>query len=106
MFDELQCLRESPALRRLLHHYSRLGAADRETWQDRLMELDGVTPKDLVQLHGQLLAFSWIEQNTGVTPALRQGAVPGCYRVTSLGQRALRRAEVAPEADEETAEAA
>jgi hypothetical protein len=103
MFDEVQHLRDSPTLQRLLEHYARSGAADREAWQDRLMELDGTGPHDLVQLHGELLAFNWIEQNTGVTPNPRRGAVPGCYRVTLLGQRALRRAA---DSEDEAAEAA
>jgi hypothetical protein len=52
------------------------------------------------------LAFGWVEQNTGVMPSLQPGAVLGCYRVTSAGLRALRRAEVARETDEEISEAA
>src|SRR5947209_5971276 len=89
MFDQSQRLRDSQHLFLLLTHYARLAAADREAWQDRLMQLPGVQPKDLVRLHGELLAQHWIEQNTGITPLLRAGSVPCCYRVTPAGQRAL-----------------
>ena len=85
-------LRQSEALARLLSHYADLGAADREAWQDRRMGLEGVEPRDLVRLHGQLLARGWLEQNTWVAPVLRPGAVAACYRVTAAGLRALRQA--------------
>ena len=57
-------LRQSEALARLLSHYADLGAADREAWQHRRMDLEGVEPRDLVRLHGQLIARGWLEQNT------------------------------------------
>jgi hypothetical protein len=47
MFDELDCLRESPELQRLLGHYAEAGAADRDAWQDRLMESEGVEAREL-----------------------------------------------------------
>jgi hypothetical protein len=87
MFDEDARLRESNELFRLLTHYAGDGAADRNTWQDRLMDLDGVPPKELVKLHGELLAFEWVEQNTGATAS--------GYRVTLAGLRALKRAKAA-----------
>jgi hypothetical protein len=90
MIDETLRLRTVPALRSLLTHYADLGTADRESWQDRLMDLDGLPPRELVQLHGELLAYGWIEQNTGHTPTPKPGAVPGCYRVTSVGQKVLK----------------
>ena len=85
-------LRECEALARLLTHYADLGAADREAWQDRRMDLEGVEPRELVRLHGQLIACGWLEQNTGATRVLRPGAVAACYRVTAAGLRALRQA--------------
>ena len=85
-------LREGEALARLLTHYADLGTADREAWQDRRMDLEGVEPRELVRLHGQLLARGWLEQNTGATPVLKPGAVAACYRVTAAGLRALRQA--------------
>ena len=85
-------VRQSEALALLLTHYAELGAADREAWQDRCMDLEGAKPRDLVRLHGQLLARGWLEQNTGATPVLKPGAVAACYRVTAAGLRALRQA--------------
>jgi hypothetical protein len=104
MFDELDHLRQSAELLRLLTHYAELGAADREVWHDRLMRMDGLEPRDLVRLHGELIAFGWIEQNTGITPAPKPGTVAGCYRVTTAGLRALKLAQ-APRTDDEDANA-
>jgi hypothetical protein len=91
MLDDLQRLRETEALARLLAHYADLGAADREAWQDRVMDLDGVEPRQLVLLHGELIAYGWVEQNTGSTAVLKAGVVAACYRVTGAGLRALRK---------------
>jgi hypothetical protein len=91
---------------RLLTHYADLGAADREAWQDRRMGLEGVEPRDLVRMHGQLLARGWLEQNAGATPALRPGVVAACYCVTAAGRLALRQARDGdPAEDERLAEA-
>jgi hypothetical protein len=106
MHDELDHLRTCPELLRLLGHYTQAGAADPEVWQDRLMQLDGVEPPDLVKLHGLLLAFEWLEQNTGRIPAVRLGAVPGCYRVTAAGIRAGKRAGGSVGEDEDASVAA
>jgi len=48
------------------------------------MQLDEVEPKELSTLHGELMAFDWIEQNTGQ-------AISACYRVTLNGLREFRR---------------
>ncbi len=90
MFDEMERLRDAPGLFDLLAHYGQLGSADRQVWQDRLASLAGVEPRELVRFHGELLAYGWIEQNTGATPVLRPGAAPACYRVTPAGVRALK----------------
>jgi hypothetical protein len=95
MFDELERLGEDPRLFVLLAHYARAGAADREAWQDRLMAMDGVRPEDLVKLHGELIAYDWVEQNTGAASAPRAGVVPQCYRVTPAGMRAFRQGNTA-----------
>ena len=92
MFDELERLRDSKELFDLLAHYTELGAADRQVWQDRLIEMAGVEPRALVKLHGELLAYGWLEQNTGMTPVLRPGTAVSCYRVTPAGIRALKQA--------------
>jgi hypothetical protein len=104
MLDELDRLRKDKKLFRVLAHYVRLGAENRETWQDRLMELDAVQPKDLVKYHGELIALGWVEQNSGVVPGLRTGSVLQCYRATIQGFRALRRTQA--EALEERGRAA
>jgi hypothetical protein len=99
-------LQVGEALARLLSHSADLGATDREAWQDRLTDLEGVEPRDLVRLHGQLLACGWVEQNTGATPVPRPGVVAACYRVTAAGLRALRQARDGdPGADDGLAEA-
>ena len=90
MSDELDRLRTKPALLQLLTHYAELGTVCRETWQDRLMAMDGVESPEITKFHGELIAFSWIEQNTGNCPGIRAGTIPGCYRVTLAGLRALK----------------
>ena len=70
------------------------------------MALEGVGSRDLVRLHGQLIACGWVEQNAGATPVLRPGAVAACYRVTAAGLRALRQARDGdPGEDDRLAEA-
>ena len=88
MFDEMEPLLEGAELQQLLGHYANLGKLDRLIWQDRLMGLDGLDERDLAGLHGELLAYGWLEQNTGTTPGSRSGA--GCYRITPAGMRALK----------------
>jgi hypothetical protein len=95
MFDEMERLRAAKGLCELLAHYAGLGADDRQVWQDRLGQVDGASARELVQLHGELLAYGWLEQNTGATPVLRKGSVPQCYRVTAAGRRALKQARAA-----------
>ena len=90
MFDELERLRDVKELSALLRHYQKVGEADRQAWQDRLADLEGVEPRQLVKLHGELLAYGWLEQNTGLTPVLRVGAAASCYRITPAGIRALK----------------
>jgi hypothetical protein len=94
MFDDLDRLRSNAHLRGLLDHYAGLGRDERETWRDRLMQLDGIETAQLVRLHGELLAFGWIDQNTGHTPLFKPGVVAACYRITSAGLRALKQASV------------
>ena len=47
MFDEFERLCRTKSLLRLLGHYADLGAKDREAWQDRVMSLEGVAPREL-----------------------------------------------------------
>jgi hypothetical protein len=76
MFDEIDRLRQDDALHRLLCHYTEAGAADRDGWQDRLMELPAVERPHLVKLHGELLAFGWIEMNVGMAALAGRAAWP------------------------------
>ena len=100
MFDELDRLRADESLQHLLAHYSNLGEFNREVWQDRLMEYGGLSRECLVRLHGELLAHLWIEQNVGVLPVLRTGALPQSYRVTAAGLRALKHVQHSDENEE------
>ena len=99
-FDGLERLRTKSDLRRLLTHYLELAESDRTAWQDRLMVMEGFERQELSKLHGELIAFGWIEQNTGNITVLRAEAVPGCYRITLAGLRAVKQIQ-APEADGE-----
>jgi hypothetical protein len=94
VFDEMDQLRASPELFALLAHYADRAGEDRQAWQDRVMEQEGLAPRELSRLHGELIASGWLEQNTGLAGA-RAGAVTGCYRATPAGRRAVkgRRAE-------------
>jgi hypothetical protein len=90
MFNELVRLRDTPSLFELLSHYAGLAAPDRQAWQDRQMQQESCDAREMTRLHGELIAHGWVEQNTGLTPVLRKGAVPACYRVTTAGIRALK----------------
>jgi hypothetical protein len=92
MFNELERLRDVPELCELLTHYAEAAAPDRQAWQDRRAELGELGQRELVRLHGELLAYGWLEQNTGATPVLESGAARQCYRVTPAGLRALKQA--------------
>ena len=63
------------------------------------MAMEGVESPELSKLHGDLIAFNWIEQNTGNFSVIRGGAVPACYRVTLNGFKAIQQIK-APEVDE------
>jgi hypothetical protein len=96
MFDELERLRDTATLQELLGHYAQAGAVDRERWQDRRMQVTGVEAKELTTLHGELLAYGWVEQNTGHTASAQAGVVACCYRVTPAGLRAWQHAQSGP----------
>lgn len=83
--DELSCLRNDAHLLALLSHYAVVAEAEFEAWHDRLMRLDGVEAPQMARLHGELIAFGWVEQNTGIVPVR--------YRITLDGWRAIKRAE-------------
>ena len=76
MIDDLVRLRTHSSLRTFLTHYADLAQAGRGIWQDRVMTLDGVDAAEISRLHGQLIAFDWIEQNIGHFGALKPGGLP------------------------------
>jgi hypothetical protein len=92
MFDEMERLRQTKELFELLEYYQERAGDDRQAWQDRAVEREGVAVGELVRLHGELLAYGWLEQNTGTTAVARLGAALACYRITPAGIRALRQA--------------
>jgi hypothetical protein len=91
MVDFSARLRDNARLLTLLSHYAQAGSVDRTAWQDRLMQMDGAEPKELTALHGELIAFDWIEQNTGPVSVRPDGTLAACYRVTQNGLREFRR---------------
>jgi hypothetical protein len=95
MFDEMERLCTVKELHELLETYHSRAGGDRHAWQDRIQDLEGVAARDLARLHGELIAYGWLEQNTGNTPVPKIGAAPSCYRITTAGIRALREAREA-----------
>lgn len=91
MLDDSLRLQENPHLLTLLTHYAQQGTEDRTTWRDRLMQMEDVEPKQLSALHGELIAFDWIEQNTGQAISRSDGTLSSCYRITLNGLREYRR---------------
>ncbi len=91
MLDFSRWRRENAHLLSLLSHYAELASEDRTVWQDRLMQIEGIESKQLIVLHGELIAFDWIEQNTGHAGCRPDGTLSGCYRITQHGLREFRR---------------
>lgn len=103
MFDDVERLQDNPRLAELLSHYANLGKESRVIWQDRLMHMEGIEAKELSVLHGELMVFDWLEQNTGQASAFKEGAISACYRITLHGLRNLDRLQ-GVEIEEECAE--
>src|SRR5450631_2832095 len=57
MLDDSLRIQENPQLLFLLSHYAQQGADDRATWRDRLMQMEGVEPRQLSALHGGLREY-------------------------------------------------
>jgi hypothetical protein len=89
MPDEDARLQENAHLLFLLEHYC--ASEDRETWLDRVMQIAELDRAAITGLHGELLAYGWIEQNTGVLPLPQMGACAGSYRSSAAGRKALTR---------------
>jgi hypothetical protein len=95
MFDELDLLRNAPLMQYLLALYGDAAARDPEAWQERLMHVEGVEPRELVRWHGELLAAGWVELNVGQR---------GCgYRATAAGMRALKQVGQQPAVEDDGA---
>jgi len=56
----------------------------------------------MTALHGELIAFDGIEQNTGHAVLLPDGTLSACYRVTQHGLREFRRLHGVEAVDEHT----
>lgn len=106
MHDEMQRLREDPHLFQLLDHYVRHATDDREAWLDRCMDLAGGETSRLSHLHGLLIAFGWLEQNSGQVPIVKAHACPRCYRTTPAGRRAVKHYHVTDDDADNAAAAA
>lgn len=85
MLDNLERLRNNPQLLQLFSHYARLGEANPEAWHARLAQMEYDGKVDLVKLHGELIAFDFIEQNTGQLPCR--------YRLTRGGLKVFQEIE-------------
>lgn len=83
-------LRESEELYALLGHYVEATGEDHESWLDRAMAWPEVTEKALTQLHGELIAYGWIEMNLDTTTPRKAETIASCYRVTREGVKAYR----------------
>jgi hypothetical protein len=92
MIDAMAHLGAAAPLQALLAHYRPAADGDRDAWRPRPAALAGLRAADLVRLHGELLAFGWLEQDTGA--AVCQ------YRLTAAGRRALRELGAGGEAAE------
>lgn len=100
-YDEMLRLRTHAKLFQLLDHYARLDDVDAKVWHDRLMHLADAEARELVKLHGELLAHQWIEPNTGTARAFKPGVVSSCYRITPAGRRAWKEVEFRSAAEEQ-----
>jgi hypothetical protein len=96
VFDEMDRLREVRGLSALLERYETLAKPDRQVWQDRVSDLVGLSGRELVKLHGELIAYSWIEQDPG--DATGAELARPRYRITPAGLRALKQLRTDEEA--------
>jgi hypothetical protein len=85
VFNEIDHLNECALLLALLTHYADLAAPDRHIWHARKMPADGADARELTRLHGELIAYGWLEINLD--------EVTACYRATTAGLRARRHAD-------------
>ncbi len=106
MRSEMQMLRDDAELLQLLQHYVGNTTEDREAWLDRCMAINGVEAKQLTQMHGLLIAFGWIEQNSDQAASVQPETCSQCYRTTAAGRRALKQFRLADDDADNLAAAA
>lgn len=94
MFDELERLRVSSELLALLEYYVLGGDADRTVWVDRISDIHGVDGRALTRLHGELIAYGWLEINLDPAGPRKPDTVVGCYRATKEGAKAHRETQL------------
>jgi hypothetical protein len=54
------------------------------------MKMEGIDSSQLTTLHGELIAFDCVEQNTGHAKLSQDGTITACYRITQHGLREFR----------------
>ena len=96
MLENLDRLRNNPQLLQLFNYCARPGKANLEAWHARSAHLQCDGKIDLVKLHGELIAFDFIEQNTGQLPCR--------YRLNRGGLKAIREIESSSDDEPRTAE--
>ncbi|HVJ82648.1 MAG TPA: hypothetical protein VNC50_16385 [Planctomycetia bacterium] len=94
MLGSLELLVEEPPLRELLAWYGDLRAAKPDAaWHDRRAELPHVDAAALSRLHGDLMAFGWIDVRIAPDALETPGEIRSAYQITREGIRALRQTE-------------
>lgn len=100
LFDFAGRLRDNARLLALLGRYAEPAIPDQAAWRDRVMELDGADPREVTTLHGELIAFGWVEPNPGHVRVRADGTPGECYRATAHGLREYGRITGREVADE------
>ncbi|MGL5095863.1 MAG: hypothetical protein ACRDD1_09755 [Planctomycetia bacterium] len=101
MVEEVELLRDDPALRSLLAEYRRRRTAEPKAgWYDRVDPEGGATDADWHRLHGVLIANGWLDVRVHAAAFAEVGKVAGVYAVTADGVQALRFCENAYAAEE------
>jgi hypothetical protein len=84
-------LRDHRALRELLAFYVSVSERHKTVeWHDRLMELAGISEAELTALHGELIAWGWLDCRIGHDSFSQPGKLSRCYKATREGAKLLR----------------
>ena len=65
---------------------ARLVTEESESLTVKNQEMEGIDRRELSKLHGELIAFDWIEQNSG-RDSKTGNILASLYRITSQGVR-------------------